>query len=242
MIPVLQFIANRIAGIHPLEGPRMMNDFMRLYVNTALATVWSAADGKNVHSEKVREFARKQAAMRNSFREAMSFSSARSAEAARLDVPGLFERRSLSLPTPQRPVQPPDRLPKETAMIVMRKLSERHSRFDGREFVREVRRLVAEAFDGETPRFYREAGISRFTYSKIVSHPDIYRPDRDTVLNMARAFQLNLDGASNLLRLAGYALSPDRPQDRVWAVCFELGIYAKTDVDELLGVCNGNPF
>ena len=117
---------------------------------------------------------------------------------------------------------------------VREKLLRPYRSFDGREFVRAVRSLVAERFDGFAAHFYREAGISRSTYSKIMSYPDTYHPDRDTVLQMARAFQLDLDEAEALLSLAGYALSPDRPQDRVWAVCFHLGIHRKADVDELL--------
>ena len=97
-----------------------------------------------------------------------------------------------------------------------------------------MRRLVAERFDGDAPRFYRAAGISRFQYSKLLSHPEECHPSKETVLKMALAAQLPLFGARHMLELAGYAFSEASPSDRVWAACFEHGLYYLPAVERLL--------
>ena len=92
-------------------------------------------------------------------------------------------------------------------------------------FAQRIREEVNRRFDGDAPAFYRAAGITRFQYSKLLSHPESFRPSKDTALRMALALQYTLDQASGLLALAGHALSPAIPADRVWTVCFLHGMH-----------------
>ena len=105
---------------------------------------------------------------------------------------------------------------------------------DVRAFAKATMDWVNRRCDGVGPRFYRAAGIDKTTYSKIVSHPESYRPSKDTVLRMALAFQLSLEDATSYLGLAGFALSSSIPADRVWAACFERGVYRREEVESLL--------
>ncbi len=99
---------------------------------------------------------------------------------------------------------------------------------------RAVREGVARVFGGDAPVFYRAAGITRFQYSKIVSHPERYHPSKDTVLRMALAFRFPPDEAAAFLALAGFALSPSLPADRVWSLCLERGLWHLSSVLRLL--------
>ncbi len=108
------------------------------------------------------------------------------------------------------------------------------TRADIRLFSDRMRQLVAERFDGDAPRFYRAAGITRFQYSKLLSHPEQCHPSKDTVLRMALAAQLPLPAAKAFLALAGYAFSEASPSDRVWAACFTHGLYYLPAVERLL--------
>ena len=99
---------------------------------------------------------------------------------------------------------------------------------------RAVREGVARVFGGDAPAFYRAAGITRFQYSKILSHPDRCHPSKDTVLRMALALRLSPDEAAAFLALAGFALSPSHPADRVWSLCLERGLWHLPSVLRLL--------
>lgn len=101
-------------------------------------------------------------------------------------------------------------------------------------FSRAVREGVARVFGGDAPAFYRAAGITRFQYSKILSHPDRCHPSKDTVLRMALAFRFPPDEAAAFLALAGFALSPSLPADRVWSLSFERGLWHLPSVLRLL--------
>lgn len=103
-----------------------------------------------------------------------------------------------------------------------------------RGFASRIQELVNLRFDGNPVRLYREAGMSRQAYSRIISYPADYHPSKETVLHMARAFQLDLQAAAEFLALAGFALSPAIAEDRVWSVCFRLGIFDRIQVADLL--------
>lgn len=62
------------------------------------------------------------------------------------------------------------------------------------------------------PQVYRKANIDRRLFSKIRSNP-FYQPSKNTVLALAIALELNLDQTTDLLRRAGYALSPSSKFD-----------------------------
>ena len=65
---------------------------------------------------------------------------------------------------------------------------------------------------GDAPTIYKAARI----YSSIISHP--FRPvAKRTAVQFAIALRLDRDGADELLRSAGFALSPAIPEDMVFA-------------------------
>ena len=69
---------------------------------------------------------------------------------------------------------------------------------------------------GDAPSIYKAARIDRRTYSSIISHP--FRPvAKRTAVQFAIALRLDRDGADELLRSAGFALSPAIPEDMVFA-------------------------
>ncbi len=102
-----------------------------------------------------------------------------------------------------------------------------------RAFAERMRTEVNRRFDGDAPAFYRAAGISRFQYSRLLSHPEESRPSKETALQMALAFQFSVAEAADFLRIAGYALSPALPSDRVWAACLDHGLYHLPSVRRL---------
>ena len=136
--------------------------------------------------------------------------------------------------TPQKPARP---VPARTALVrTVDALLSNHP------IAPETRRALASAirmgvnrlFGGDAPAFYRAAGISRFRYSKMLSHPERFRPSKEAALQMALAFRFPPDEAAAFLALAGYALSPALPADRVWSACFEHGLYHLPSVRRLL--------
>ena len=78
------------------------------------------------------------------------------------------------------------------------------------------------AHGGDAPSIYKAAHIDRRTYSSIISHP--FRPvAKRTVVQFAIALRLDRDGADELLRSAGFALSPAIPEDIVFAEAISAG-------------------
>ena len=75
---------------------------------------------------------------------------------------------------------------------------------------------------GDAPAIYKAARIDRRTYSSIISHP--FRPvAKRTAVQFAIALRLDRDGADELLRSAGFALSPAIPEDMVFAAAIAEG-------------------
>ena len=104
---------------------------------------------------------------------------------------------------------------------------------DPRAFSKRLQQGVREVHAGNPVAFYTAAGISRSAYSRLISHPDRH-PAKDTVLSMAAALRMSLPEADSFLRLAGYALSPHIPADRVWRHCFLKNIHDLSDIRRLL--------
>lgn len=104
---------------------------------------------------------------------------------------------------------------------------------DPRAFSKRLQQGVREVHAGNPVAFYTAAGISRSAYSRLISHPDRH-PAKDTVLSMAAALRMSLPEADSFLRLAGYALSPHIPADRVWRHCFLKDIHDLSDIRRLL--------
>ena len=78
-------------------------------------------------------------------------------------------------------------------------------------FTQRLLKLIDESGRSD-PEVYQAANIDRRLFSKIRSNP-AYQPSKATVLSLAVALQLNLDQTLDLLRSAGYTLSPAIPTD-----------------------------
>ena len=83
------------------------------------------------------------------------------------------------------------------------------------------------------PDVYKKANIDRKLFSKIRSSRD-YAPSKRTVLALAVALELNLDETLDLLRRAGFALSPSSNFDLIVGYCIDKKIYNIFDINTYL--------
>ena len=83
------------------------------------------------------------------------------------------------------------------------------------------------------PQVYKRANLDRKLFSKIRSNPD-YQPGKNTVLALAIALQLNLDQTADLLRRAGFALSPGSRSDLIIEFFIREGQYSIYAINEAL--------
>ena len=83
------------------------------------------------------------------------------------------------------------------------------------------------------PEVYKRAGLDRKHFSKIRSNPD-YRPSKNTALALAVALRLDLDRTADLLRRAGYALSPASKTDLIVEYFLREGNYDLLEINEAL--------
>ena len=238
MKSLLQWFRNRWAGRLPLPPPVEPGEKGLFWMDRALAAVESAfgteaaiadAYGRWQEEQERERLRREQAASVT-----VMFSSAKSAAMALGAFPDPADCDSKKPPEPSG-WTPKTRSPADLSALLDASLDEHpFTRADHGAFVRRVREEVNRKFDGDAPAFYRAAGISRFQYSKILSHPEAVHPSKDMALRMALAFQYSLQGAEELLALAGFALSPANAADRVWSACFAHGLYHLPSVLQLL--------
>lgn len=66
---------------------------------------------------------------------------------------------------------------------------------------------------------YKKADIDRKLFSKIRTQPD-YHPNKNTLLKLCLAMNLDTDETENLLKSAGYSLSKSLRSDLILRYCF----------------------
>jgi hypothetical protein len=108
-------------------------------------------------------------------------------------------------------------------------------------FAQSLRALVRQRCGGKAPMAYKRAGLTRQSYSRIMSDRHA-KVEKLTVLRLCIGLQLNRGDAEKLLASAGFGLSPSIPIDRVFIYCFEERIWNILDVCSIIAECGLRPF
>ncbi len=81
--------------------------------------------------------------------------------------------------------------------------------------------------------FYKAAWMDRKLFSAIKNNPQ-YQPKKETAIACCLALKLRYTQAAQLLRLAGYALSPANTRDLIITYCIQHQIYEIEVVNNIL--------
>ena len=80
---------------------------------------------------------------------------------------------------------------------------------------------------------YKKADVDRKLFSKIRTQPD-YHPNKNTLLKLCLAMNLNTDESEGILKTAGYSLSKSLRSDLILRYCFSHKVYDVITVNEIL--------
>jgi O-acetyl-ADP-ribose deacetylase len=102
------------------------------------------------------------------------------------------------------------------------------------EFPTRVSLLMAHRKIHSYARVYSAVGLSKQTFSNLMSFDSYQGADRDNILRVVFAVQPNLEEAEALLRAKGYAFRPTVKEDIVLRHCLVHRIFDPDTVNELL--------
>ena len=80
---------------------------------------------------------------------------------------------------------------------------------------------------------YKRANLDKSVFSKLRSNPN-YAPSKSTAVALAIALELNMDQTCDLLRKAGFALSPSNLADVIVSYFIENGLYDIFEINAAL--------
>ena len=80
---------------------------------------------------------------------------------------------------------------------------------------------------------YKKADVDRKLFSKIRTQPD-YHPNKNTLLKLCLAMNLDSQESEDILKTAGYSLSKSLRSDLILRYCFNHKVYDVITVNQIL--------
>lgn len=94
-------------------------------------------------------------------------------------------------------------------------------------------RMVKDRCENKASLCYRRAGVSKQTYSRIISNP-YSGVNKMIAMRLCIGLKLSFDEAKAFLATAGYAFSDAIYEDRVFSYCLQNAFYNILDVEQMI--------
>jgi hypothetical protein len=111
---------------------------------------------------------------------------------------------------------------------------------ENKSFGRILMQLVGDRCDGKASVCYKNAGVSRQVYSRVISDP-MTRVSRRTVFQLCVGLRLTREESENFIKAAGYAFGDTDMESQVFAYCLSNKILSLFDINDLLVLCGCEP-